>query len=92
MNVKLSAHALRKVLAGGFAPQAVHAAYNDPEVVYPSRRYPGQERRIAQGVCLAVDIASGVVVTMYIHNTATALRSDQTDADAVAWAQRQPTH
>jgi len=92
MNVKMSRHCAEKVAAGVFNSRDLHEAYNNPDTVYPSLKYPTQEKRIGNGLCLCVDKRTGVVVTVFVHKVETALRSDQTDRDAVAWANRQPKH
>lgn len=90
MNVKMTKHALVKITENGWDPKVVHECYNNPTVVYPSRNHPGQERRIGGGMCLAVETATGIVVTAYVHQVATGLRKDQqNDPAAIAWARSQ---
>lgn len=88
MNIPMSRHASLKLAEAGFSPAAVAEAYSNPTVTYPSGRYKGQEKRIGGGLCLCVDTATGVIVTVFIHKAETALRADQTDRDAVAWSKR----
>lgn len=87
-QVRMSRHAATKVAEAGITATALSEAYNSPETTYASHRYPNQEKRIGNGLCLCVDKATGVVVTVFVHKTETDLRADQTDRDALRYGQR----
>ncbi len=78
--MRITHHAKRQAEAKGFAPRAVALAAQDPDVRYPSRNHPGQERRIRGGICAVVDPATDTVVTVYLHLVVTPLRPDQIQA------------
>ena len=77
MSVALTFHARQQATAKGFSEQAVLLAAENPDVRYPSRNYPGQERRIRGGLCAVVDPARALVITVYQHHERTPLRPDQ---------------
>lgn len=87
-EIRMTKHAAEKMTTLGLTPSDIAAAFSEPEVSYPNRRYPGQERRIANGLCITVNVETGVVVTLYVHKIETDLRADQTDRDALAYARR----
>lgn len=82
----LTAHAQQKAIEFGL--EDVRGVYNDPDTTYPSLKYPHQEKRVGKGLCLCVEKATGKVVTIFRHSVETALRPDQKDAGALAWASR----
>lgn len=90
MNVfSMTAHAARTIAAKGFPLAAVQEVWRNPEVTYPSHRHPGQHKRIGNGICLCCDDRTGMVITVFVNETETALRPDQRkDQDAVRWARR----
>lgn len=77
-------HAKKQAREKGLSMRECDDAVMLPEITYPSLRVKGQERRIRGRVCAVVDAQRGVLVTVYLHNVRTPLRSDQTDADALA--------
>lgn len=70
-------HAKQQARTKGVDPAALHAAAVDPDIRYPSRNHPGQERRIRGGICVVVDPATDTVITVYAHRIVTPLRPDQ---------------
>lgn len=86
MNVPMSAHAAKQIAAKGFPMSAVAEVWHNPDTRYPSFRYPGQHKRIGNGICLCCDDVTGRIITVFVNQTATELRKDQTDADAKRWA------
>ena len=84
----MTAHAVRTIESKGFPLSVVQAVWQDPDTRYPSFKHPGQHKRTGQGVCLCCDDDTGRVITVFINETATDLRPDQTDADAVRWARK----
>lgn len=88
MQVKMSRHCTEKVLSAGISVADISGVYNNPDMTYPSHRYPSQEKRIGNGLCLCVDRETGVVVTVFKHKVETDLRADQTDRDALAYGRR----
>ena len=89
MQITMTSHALRTVADKGINLDDVRAVWKDPDTRYPSHRHPGQHKRIGRGLCLACDDATGRVITVFVDQVATPLRSDQrNDRDAVAWANR----
>ena len=79
-------HARKMASSKGFTESEVLAAANHPTVAYESLRYPGQRRHISGRICAVVDPARKVVITAYLNTEKTALRTDQIDADALAFA------
>lgn len=96
MQIKMSRHCAEKVAAAGISAADLSEAFNNPDTTYPSNRYPTQDKRIGNGLCLCVDRNTGIIVTVFQHKVETNLRADQRDRDALAWnkrrAQLQPTH
>jgi len=88
MNVSMSRHAATKVAEAGISLRDVQEAYSSPDTTYASHRYPNQEKRIGNGLCLCVDKTTGVIVTVFVHKVETDLRADQTDRDALRYGQR----
>lgn len=84
--MNLTAHAKSTIETKGISIEMVEAVWNCPDVTYPSHRYPGQHKRVGQGLALCCENATGKVVTVFVDRTETPLRADQTDADALAWA------
>ena len=79
-------HAMKQADLKGFAHKDVLQAANDPQTTYPNGRYPGQMRHIRNNIVAVVDPSKGHVVTVYENIKETALRPDQTDADAQRYA------
>lgn len=84
----LHPHAERQAREKGFARADVLAAANDPHHTYPNGRYPGQMRHVRNGLVAVVDPSRSLVVTTYRDQEKTALRPDQTDADARRYGSR----
>jgi hypothetical protein len=78
----LSGHAAQQARAKGWAEDDVLHAANNHEVAYENGRFPDQMRHIRGDIVAVVHPASKKVVTVYQNVTETALRPDQTDADA----------
>lgn len=78
-------HARKQARMKGFPEQDVLSAANDPDTTYENGRYPGQMRHIKGGIVAVVDPVRGEVVTVYENVKKTALRPDQTDADAIRY-------
>ena len=88
-EVNMTAHALRTIESKGFDLRIVADVWANPDTQYPSHRYPGQHKRCGQGIALACDDETGLIITVFINREVTALRHDQrNDRDAVAWAKR----
>lgn len=75
--MKITHHAVAQARSKGFALRAVALAAKDPDLAYPSRNHPGQERRIRDGICAVVDPAQDIVITVYLHRVHSPLRPDQ---------------
>lgn len=86
--MKITAHANRTIEAKGISLDTVEAVWHNPEMTYPSHKHPGQHKRIGRGIVLCCEDGSGKVVTVFVNQTATPLRADQRDADAMAWAKK----
>jgi len=80
-------HAERQAKSKGFTLAAVLEAANNPSISYPSGRFPGQLRRIRDGIVAVCDPMTWVVVTVYENVVETSVRADQTDRDAQRYAQ-----
>jgi hypothetical protein len=78
----LSGHAAQQARAKGWSEDAVLNAANNHEVAYDNGRYHDQKRHIRGDIVAVVHPQSKKVVTVYQNVTETALRPDQTDADA----------
>lgn len=89
MQYRLSRHAAQQADAKGFDLDAIFRAANSPSVTYENGRFPGQWRHIRDGIVAVVDPATGVIITIYRNVVETALRADQTDADARRYGARQ---
>jgi uncharacterized DUF497 family protein len=87
--VNITTHAERTIESKGIALEDVEAVWHDPDLVYPSNRYPGQHKRIGRGIVLCCEDSTGKVITVFVNMTNTPLRPDQRrDADALAWAKK----
>lgn len=73
-------HAKHQAEAKGWSAREVWLAMTDPDVTYPSRRFPGQVRRIRGDLVAIVDEAANRCVTVYENVKETALRPDQVAA------------
>ena len=91
MGYRLTRHAWDQAISKGFDRAAVLLAAGDPTVTYENGRYPGQYRHIRDGIVAVVDRDRETIVTVYANVRETALRPDQTDADARRWAGRLTT-
>lgn len=85
---RITRHALAQAKAKGFAVQSVILAAAAPSVTYANGRYAGQMRHIRDGIVAVVDIRTRTIITVYANVTETALRADQTDADALRYGKR----
>lgn len=89
MQLTMTAHAARTIEEKGFSLDVVRDVWANPDTRYPSHRHPGQHKRCGQGYALACDDETGKIITVFVNQEVTALRSDQrNDKDAVAWAKR----
>lgn len=77
MALSITAHAVKQVQAKGFALRDVVAVAQRPDFAYESRRYPGQEKRIGNGLCVVVDPKAQRIITVFEHLVRTSLRPDQ---------------
>lgn len=84
----MTAHATRTIESKGFPLSVVEAVWHNPDTTYPSFKHPGQHKRTGQGICLCCDDRTGKVITVFVNETMTALRSDQTSTDALQWARK----
>jgi hypothetical protein len=84
----ISAHLLAQAASKGIPAAALIAAIDTPATVYPSRRYPDQDKHIRDGICVAVNPATRTAITCFVDRVETDLRADQTDADAAGWNSR----
>lgn len=75
----MTRHAAKQAQAKGFTARQTWLVMTDPDVTYPSnpKRFPGQERRIRDGIVAVVDKAANRAITFYVNVTETALRPDQ---------------
>lgn len=80
--MRLSRHAREQALAKGFPLDDVIAAAEHPSLRYPSRSHPGQVRCVRGDLCVVVDPAMHLVITVYTHLTRTPLRADQLEVTA----------
>lgn len=76
-NARISTHAIEQAREKGWTLRQVWAAHIDPDVRYPSGRYPGQYRHIRGNLVVIVDEARNMAVTVYLNVEETALRPDQ---------------
>lgn len=87
--MNITTHAERTIESKGIALEDVEAVWMEPELTYPSERYPGQHKRIGRGIVLCCEDSTGKVITVFAHMVDTPLRPDQRrDADARAWAKK----
>jgi hypothetical protein len=75
----MTRHAAEQAKAKGFSARETWLVMTDPDVTYPSnpRRFPGQERRIRDGIVAVVDKAANRAITFYVNVVETDLRPDQ---------------
>lgn len=87
-SFRVTRHAEAQAKAKGFDMTAVIRAAVSPSITYANGRYEGQMRHIRDGIVAVVDTRSRTIVTVYANVTETALRADQTDADALRYGKR----
>lgn len=90
-DYRLTYHAQKQAAAKGWTSEDVLLAANSPLHTYPSGRVPGQVRHVRGDLVAIVDPADRRVVTVYQDVAETAVRRDQTDADAQRYLQRRTT-
>lgn len=73
----VSRHAAEQGRSKGFSVPEIYDAANDPQHVYPSKKYPGQARHVRGELCAVVDLRRQRVVTVYKNVVRTPLRPDQ---------------
>jgi hypothetical protein len=75
----MTRHAAKQAKEKGFTARQTWLVMVDPDVTYPSnpRRFPGQERRIRDGIVAVVDKAQNRAITFYVNVVETDLRPDQ---------------
>lgn len=88
VSYRLSFHAKKKAREQNIPEAAILASANHPTVTYENGRFPGQWRHVRDGLVATVDPEKQTIVTFYQNVVETPLRSDQTDAAALAYAQR----
>lgn len=88
---RLTYHAQQQAAAKGWTSEDVLLAANSPLHTYPSGRVPGQVRHVRGDLVAIVDPVERRVVTVYQDVAETAVRKDQTDADAHRYSQRRIT-
>ncbi len=89
VEIPMTRHAAATIESKGFSIEAVAEVWLRPDTRYPSFKHKGQHKRIGNGICLACDDTTGTIITVFVHQQATALRPDQrTDAAAVKWARK----
>lgn len=74
---RITTHAMAQAKAKGWTLRQVFLAHVDPDVTYPSGRYPGQVRHIRGNLVAIIDAAANRCVTVYENVVETALRPDQ---------------
>lgn len=74
---RIATHAIEQARAKGWSLRQVWLAHVDPDVSYPSGRYPGQVRHIRGNLVAIIDAAQNRCVTVYENVVETALRPDQ---------------
>lgn len=74
---RITTHAKEQAAAKGWTLDEVFRAHVDPDIAYPSGRFPGQQRHIRDGLVVIVDAARNMAVTVYENVVETALRDDQ---------------
>ena len=84
----LSGHAAQQARSKGWTEDDVLRAANDPQTTYANGRYEGQKRHIRGDLVAVVHPESQKVVTIYQNVKETALRPDQSDADALRYNAR----
>lgn len=76
-NARISDHAISQAAEKGWSLHEVWLAHIDPDVRYPSGRYPGQYRHIRGDLVVIVEERSNKAVTVYLNVKETDLRPDQ---------------
>lgn len=74
---RISDHAKAQAAAKGWSLADVYQAHVDPDICYPSGRYPGQQRHIRGNLVVIVDVRRNKAVTVYLNVEETELRPDQ---------------
>lgn len=87
---RLLPHAVKTAANKGFSKEAVLEAANEPHHTYDNGRFKGQKRHVRGTICAVVDPERKVVITAYLNTIETAIRPDQQDADALAYAAGSP--
>jgi hypothetical protein len=85
---RLTWHAQQQAAAKGWSSEDVLRAATNPLHTYPSGRVPGQVRHVRGDLVVVIDPVDRRVVTVYQDVAETAVRADQTDADALRYAAR----
>jgi hypothetical protein len=62
---RVTKHAQERVAQRGFTMAMLFAALRDPEKVYESKKFAGQLRVVAGEMCLCVDPAKKMIVTVF---------------------------
>lgn len=77
----MTKHAAEQARTKGFTARQTWLVMVDPDLTYPSgKQYPGQERRVRDGIVAVVDIAQNRAITFYVNIVKTDLRPDQISA------------
>lgn len=76
-TARISNHAKDQAAAKGWSLWQVYLAHIDPDVTYPSGRYPGQVRCIRGNLVAIIDATRNICVTVYENIVETELRPDQ---------------
>lgn len=76
-NARISDHAIDQAASKGWSLHDVWLAHIDPDVRYPSGRYPGQYRHCRGDLVVIVDERLNKAVTVYKNVEETPLRPDQ---------------
>jgi hypothetical protein len=64
-DYRVTKHARERVEQRGFTMTALLGALREPEKVYESKKFAGQLRVVAGEMCLCVDPAKKVIVTVF---------------------------
>lgn len=80
---RITDHAKAQAAAKGWSLDQVYQAHVDPDICYPSGRFPGQQRHIRDNLVVIVDAARNMAVTVYENVVETELRPDQVAAGVV---------
>ncbi|AXG66301.1 hypothetical protein SEA_ANNADREAMY_216 [Streptomyces phage Annadreamy] len=78
-TIRLTVHAHQQMLAKEISPVKIQEAFDNPEKLYPNKKYAGQFRVVGNGICL-VGKPEGdtfTVFTIYEDGILTPPRPDQ---------------